>query len=110
MRGGSAMDEFSRRLDDTLLTAYRYTVKIENQFLQRIGELNVTGSEMHLLEVIGKSEGKCCTVKQDRAGAQHHPALGKRRGQPFGHQGMRRAAALGRGRQSRLHPYDPSGA
>ena len=43
------MDEFSRRLDDTLLTAYRYTVKIENQFLQRIGELNVTGSEMHLL-------------------------------------------------------------
>ena len=58
------MDEFSRRLDDTLLTAYRYTVKIENQFLQRIGELNVTGSEMHLLEVIGKSEGKCCTVKQ----------------------------------------------
>lgn len=54
----------SRRLDDTLLTAYRYTVKIENQFLQRIGELNVTGSEMHLLEVIGKSEGKCCTVKQ----------------------------------------------
>ncbi len=58
------MDEFSRKLDDTLLTAYRYTVKIENQFLQRIGELNVTGSEMHLLEVIGKSEGKHCTVKQ----------------------------------------------
>ena len=78
------MDEFSRRLDDTLLTAYRYTVKIENQFLQRIGELNVTGSEMHLLEVIGKSEGKGCTVKQ--------------------------IAAFGRGRQSRLHPYDPSGA
>ena len=58
------MDEFSRKLDDTLLTAYRYTVKIENQFLQRIGELNVTGSEMHLLEVIGKSAGKRCTVKQ----------------------------------------------
>lgn len=58
------MDDFSRRLDDTLLTAYRYTVKIENQFLQRIGELDVTGSEMHLLEVIGKSAGKRCTVKQ----------------------------------------------
>jgi DNA-binding MarR family transcriptional regulator len=57
------MDEFSDRLNETLTTAYRSILKIEDQFLKRAGSLNVSASEMHLLETIGRMKGGGRTVK-----------------------------------------------
>jgi DNA-binding MarR family transcriptional regulator len=57
------MDEFSQRLNETLTTAYRSILKIEDQFLKRTGSLNVSASEMHLMETIGKMKGAGRTVK-----------------------------------------------
>lgn len=57
-------DEFLIRLNQSLVTAYRSILKIEDEFIKRAGTPNVTSSEMHLLETIGKTKGKGRTVKE----------------------------------------------
>ncbi len=65
------MDEFSQRLNETLTTAYRSILKIEDQFLKRTGSLNVSASEMHLMETIGKMKGAGRTVQGYRRRPGH---------------------------------------
>ncbi|MFV0497724.1 MAG: MarR family winged helix-turn-helix transcriptional regulator [Candidatus Fimivivens sp.] len=57
-------DEFMNKLNETLVTAYRSILKIEHEFIKRTGTPNVSTSEMHLLEAIGKTKGKGRTVKE----------------------------------------------
>lgn len=57
-------NEFMFKLNETLVTAYRSILKIEDEFIKRAGIPNITSSEMHLLEVIGKATGKGRTVKE----------------------------------------------
>lgn len=57
-------DEFLIKLNETLVTAYRSILKIEDEFIKRAGSPNVSSSEMHLLETIGKTKGKGRTVKE----------------------------------------------
>lgn len=57
-------DEFMSKLNETLVTAYRSILKIEDEFIKRAGTPNVSSSEMHLLETIGKTKGKGRTVKE----------------------------------------------
>lgn len=56
--------DFERQLSVTLVTAYRSILKIEDQFLKRVGTPNVSTSEMHLLEGIHRAGARGRTVKE----------------------------------------------
>lgn len=57
-------DEFLIRLNETLVTAYRSILKIEDEFIRRAGTPNVSSSEMHLLDAIGRAKDRGRTVKE----------------------------------------------
>ena len=57
------MDQFMTKLNETLVTAYRSILKIEDEFIKRSGTLNISSTEMHLLQAIGKGKNKGRTVK-----------------------------------------------
>lgn len=64
MEGRILTDEFMLKLNETLVTAYRSVLKIEDEFIKRAGTPNVSSSEMHLLETIGRTRGRGRTVKE----------------------------------------------
>lgn len=57
-------DEFMNKLNISLITSYRSILKIEEQFARRAGSPNVSASEMHMIDVIGKGENNSRTVKE----------------------------------------------
>lgn len=48
------MDEFSARLNNLLVDTFRSILKVEEQMLQKHLTLNLSISEMHLIESVGK--------------------------------------------------------
>ncbi|HWS29528.1 MAG TPA: MarR family transcriptional regulator [Clostridia bacterium] len=48
------MDDFSVRLNDLLVDTFRSILKVEEQMLQKHLTLNLSISEMHLIESVGK--------------------------------------------------------
>lgn len=52
------------QLNESLITAYRSILKIEDQFIKHSGTPNVTTSEMHLIDAIGRAGENGRTVKE----------------------------------------------
>ena len=48
------MDAFCETLNELLVNAFRSVLKLEEQTLRGLGAFNLSISEMHLLEVVGK--------------------------------------------------------
>ena len=58
------MDMFCTTLNELLVHAFRSVLRIEEQMLQRMGAFNLSISEMHLLEAIGKGASQGRTVSE----------------------------------------------
>ncbi len=56
------MDEFSSRLNDLLVDTFRSILKVEEQMLQKHLTLNLSISEMHLIESVGKGGDEGLTI------------------------------------------------
>lgn len=56
------MDEFSSRLNHLLVDTFRSILKVEEQMLQKHLTLNLSISEMHLIESVGKGGDEGLTI------------------------------------------------
>lgn len=56
------MDEFSSRLNNLLVDTFRSILKVEEQMLQKHLTLNLSISEMHLIESVGKGGDEGLTI------------------------------------------------
>jgi DNA-binding MarR family transcriptional regulator len=56
------MDDFSRELNDLLVTTFWSILKVEEQTLKKGDSANLTISELHLIESVGKADEKGRTV------------------------------------------------
>ena len=56
------MNDFSSRLNDLLVDTFRSILKVEEQMLQKHLTLNLSISEMHLIESVGKGEDQGLTI------------------------------------------------
>ncbi|MCE5236574.1 MAG: MarR family transcriptional regulator [Clostridiaceae bacterium] len=56
------MDEFSARLNNLLVDTFRSILKVEEQMLQKHLTLNLSISEMHLIESVGKGGDEGLTI------------------------------------------------
>ena len=52
------MDSFSAELNTLLTTTYRYIVKVEEAMLKNLSRDQLSISEMHMLESVGKGRGE----------------------------------------------------
>ena len=53
-----------RKLNVTLVTAYRSILKIEEEFAKHSGTPNISANEMHMIDVIGTGPNGSRTVKE----------------------------------------------
>lgn len=56
------MDAFSAELNKTLVETYRSITKVEEQALKSTGKIELSISEMHLIEAVGKEREKGRTI------------------------------------------------
>jgi DNA-binding MarR family transcriptional regulator len=54
--GGGFMDVFSQKLNDILVDTFRSILKVEEQALKSTGKMDLSISEMHLIEAVGKNK------------------------------------------------------
>lgn len=52
------MEQFASRLNNLLVDTFKHILKVEEESIKRSEKLNLTISEMHLIESVGKGEGK----------------------------------------------------
>lgn len=55
-------DEFSKLLNETLVDTFRTILKVEEHSLRNLGGIDLTISEMHFLEAVGRSDGQGRTI------------------------------------------------
>lgn len=58
------MDGFSDQLNELLVDTFRLLLKIEEKSLKQNGKINLSISEMHLIESVGKNNGKGHTISE----------------------------------------------
>ena len=63
------MDRFSKELNNLLVDTYRQISKIEEQAIRQTGKTDLSISELHLLETVGKDKENGCSIS-DIAAAQ----------------------------------------
>ncbi len=56
------MDDFSQKLNDLLVDTFRSILKVEEQMLQKHLTLNLSISELHLIESVGKAGEEGITI------------------------------------------------
>ncbi len=56
------MDDFSNRLNDLLVNTFNSILKIEETALKTMGPSNLSISELHMLEAVGKNPKKGMTI------------------------------------------------
>lgn len=56
------MDEFSIRLNDLLVETFRSILKVEEQMLRQSNKIDLSISEMHLIESVGKNGNSGSTI------------------------------------------------
>ena len=62
------MDAFSAALNEAITETYNNVIRVESEALKKSGKVHLSINEMHLIECVGKSEGKGCTVSEIAAG------------------------------------------
>lgn len=55
-------DDFSKTLNETLVDTFRTILKVEEHSLRKTGGIDLSISEMHFLEAVGKSEDSGRTI------------------------------------------------
>ena len=56
------MDKFANELNELLVETFQSVLKVEEQMLKSASNINLTISELHLLESVGKSDEKGKTI------------------------------------------------
>lgn len=56
------MDRFSADLNDLLMDTYQYVLKVEECALKSTGQVDLSISELHLIECVGKKGAKGLTI------------------------------------------------
>jgi len=56
------MDEFSIKLNDILVETFRSILKVEEQMLKQSSKIDLSISEMHLIEAVGKNGNQGRTI------------------------------------------------
>ena len=56
------MDEFSARLNDLIVDTYRSVLKVEESMLKNSHGIDLSISEIHMLEAVGRGEGHRRTI------------------------------------------------
>lgn len=56
------MDLFSEQLNNILVDTFRSILKVEEQLIKSSGKIDLSISELHLIESVGKSDGKGKTI------------------------------------------------
>ncbi len=58
------MDVFHEKLNELIVNAFRSVLKIEEQTLRKLEKVSLSINEMHLIEAVGKEEGKGQTISE----------------------------------------------
>ena len=56
------VDQFDKELNDILVDTFRSILKVEEQAIKNTGRIDLTISEMHLLEAVGKQKEECRSI------------------------------------------------
>lgn len=70
------MDAFCEHMNTVLVETFRSVLKVEEKALQQTSKLDLSISELHLVEAVGKCGTEGHTISGIAQGTGHHPAVG----------------------------------